>query len=99
MPFIEHTRSAAGSSSSSISAALEAAGVPGPNAEISFKDGCARMGFFRQNFQTALKRKRDMDALGKIVDGARLPEPHWRDGSQWFYRDEVAAYTAVTQSE
>jgi len=40
-----------------------------------------------------------MGALGKIVEGARLPEPHWKDDSQWFYLREVAAYTAATQSE
>jgi hypothetical protein len=98
MPFVEHARFAAGPSYST-SAALQAAGIPDPHAEIGFKDGCARMGFYRQNFQVALKRQWDMDALGKRVDGARLPEPHWKDDSQWFYLREVEAYTAARQSE
>lgn len=101
MPIIQYTPSAA-EPCYSVKLAFEAAGIgiPDPNAEISFKDGCASMGFYRQNFQIALKRQQDMDALGKIVDGARLPEPHWKGGSQWFYRREVAAYTAAAaQSE
>ncbi len=98
MPYVEHAPSAA-EPFYPTKAAFDAAGVPDPNAEISFKDGCARMGFYRQNFQVALKRQRDMGALGKIVDGARLPEPHWKDDSQWFYLREVAAYTAARQSE
>lgn len=99
MPIIQYTPSAA-EPCNSLKMAFEAAGIPDPNAEISFKDGCANMGFYRRNFQIALKRQQDMDALGKTVDGARLPEPHWKGGSQWFYHHEVAAYTAAAaQSE
>lgn len=88
-------------SSISMKAAFEAAGigVTDPNAEISFKDGCAIMGFYRQNFLIALKRQRDMDALGNIIAPVRLPETHWKDGSRWFYLREVEAYQASTHRE
>ncbi|TAN14617.1 MAG: hypothetical protein EPN35_14965 [Rhodanobacter sp.] len=96
MPFVEYTPSAV-EPFHSTKAAFEAAGVPDPNAEISFKDGCTGMGFYRQNFQIALKRQQHMDAVDKIV--TRLPKPHWKGGSQWFFRHEIAAYTAATHSE
>lgn len=98
MPYVEHTPSAAGPLNP-MKAAFRAAGIPDPHTELAFKVGCARMGFYRQNLQSALKRQRDMDALGQIVDGARLPEPHWKGDSQWFYLCEVEAYTAATQGE
>jgi|GEM_PF-4127503 len=83
-------------------AAFQAAGicVPDPTAEISFKEGCIRMGFYhRQNFKAALKRQQHIEALGASIDGVRLPEPHWKGDSQWFYLHEVEAYIAATQSE
>lgn len=99
MPFVEHSSSTAGPFYSS-QAAFEAACIPDPHAEIRFKDACIRMGFHRRQYlQIALKRQHDMAALGKIVDGASLPEPHWKGDSQWFYLGEVEAYTAATQSE
>jgi hypothetical protein len=85
-----------------IKAAFEAAGigVPNPSAEISFKEGCIRMGFhYRQNFKIALKHQQRMDALGENIAGARLPEPHWKGDAQRFYLRDVEAFTAGTQSE
>lgn len=99
MPYVEVTRSAAGSSYPT-KAAFEADRVYDTHKEISFKEGCIRMGFYhRQNFRIELKRQRDMDAIGKTVTGVRIPEPHWKDGRQWFYLREVEAFTAATQGE
>jgi hypothetical protein len=85
-----------------VKAAFQAAGicVSDPTSEISFKEGCIRMGFYhRQNFKAALKRQQHIEALGASIDGARLPELHWKGDSQWFYLHEVEAYIAATQSE
>ncbi len=83
-------------------AAFEAAGigVPDPTAEIGFKEGCIRMGFHhRQNFKIALKRQRAKAALGKTIADDRLPQPHWKDGRQWFWLREVEAYIASKHGE
>lgn len=86
---------------SSLHTAFKAAVITDPHAEISYKEGCIRMHFFhRLNYKIALKRQQDMDALGEIVAGPRLPEPHRKnDGSQWFYLREVEAYTADARDE
>jgi hypothetical protein len=84
---------------SSMKAAFEAAFPPDPDAEISFKNGCIRIGFYRQNFLSALKRQQAADAVGEIIVGPRLPEPHWKDDSQWFYLREVEACIASKQGE
>ena len=88
--------------SNSLKAAFDAAaiGIPEPNAEVCFREGCIRMGFYyRQNFKIALKRQQDLDALGKSIAGARLPEPHWKSDGWWFYLNEVEAYTADAHDE
>lgn len=84
-----------------LQAAFQAAGigVADPEAVISFRQGCTRMGFYRQNFSTALKRQQLMNALGKNVTSARLPESHWNGDAMFFYVREVEAYVAATQSE
>lgn len=102
MPIIEHAPSLASANpSNSLHAAFfKAAGIPDAHAEISFKAGCVSMGFHnRQQFKIALKYQKATDALGESVAGVRLPEPHWKDGRQWFYLGEVEAYTAATQGE
>lgn len=74
-------------------------GVADSEAEISFGQGCACMGFYRQNFNTALKRQQHIDALGENTVGARLPQPHRSGDAMFFYVREVEAYVAATQSE
>lgn len=82
-------------------AAFEAVGigVSEPEAEISFRQGCTRMGFYRQNFNTALKRQQHTDALGKSTVGTRLPQPHRNGDAMLFYVCEVEAYVAATRGE
>lgn len=74
-------------------------GVADPKAVIAFRQGCTRMGFYRQNFNIAFKRQQHMDALGTSTAGARLPQPHWNGEAMFFFVREVEAYVAATQSE
>jgi len=84
-----------------IKAAFEAAEicVADPLAEISFRQGCAQMGFSRQSYQIALRRQQTADAFCEISNWPRLAEPHWNGRAWLFYVREVEAYVAAKRGE
>ena len=70
--------------------------LPDPDSEVSFRAGCAEMGFSsRAEFNAKRNGQKGMIERGEKILGAILPIPHEKKGSKFFYQREIDAYNAA----